>query len=62
MLQLGEIQEFRWIENRKQVANSLTKAGASTDYLLNILRYQMKFNLMSVLEYSSNNKLCIIVL
>ena len=44
MLQLGEIQEFRWIENRKQVANSLTKAGASTDYLLNILRYQMKFD------------------
>lgn len=44
MLQQGDLQEFRWIENQKQVANALTKTGASTDYLLDIIRLQLKFD------------------
>ena len=36
MLKKGEIQ-VRWVSSRLQLADSLTKRGASTDYLLEVL-------------------------
>ena len=44
MVNDGDIFQFRWIETSKQVANALTKAGASTDYLLNVLRHSLSFS------------------
>ena len=44
MIQTGDIHQFRWIETKYQVANCLTKAGASADYLLDILKKPMSFN------------------
>lgn len=43
MVEKGEIDEFRWIQTEFQVANPLTKHGASSDYLLRILRCQLKY-------------------
>jgi len=34
----GEITEFRWLNGTHQVANLLTKNGASSDKLLDILK------------------------
>ena len=45
MIQKGDINQFKWIETKYQVANPLTKIGASSEYLLNILRRSMKYNL-----------------
>ena len=36
MVKKGEIQ-VRWVSSRLQLADSLTKRGASTDYLLEVL-------------------------
>ena len=44
MIQVGHINQFRWIETKYQVANSLTKAGASVDYLLAILKTPLRFD------------------
>ena len=43
MIQSGELNEFRWVPGESQVANALTKAGASSDFLLVILGCKMKF-------------------
>ena len=43
LLHRSEIQEFRWISTQLQVANTLTKAGTSSEYLLRILRRQLRF-------------------
>ena len=43
MIQSGELNEFRWVPGESQVANALTKAGASSDFLLDILGCKMKF-------------------
>ena len=37
MIENGDIDEFRWIPTAYQVANPLTKSGASTDYLMKII-------------------------
>ena len=47
MLELGDLHQFRWIETKYQVANALTKAGAPSDYLMNIIRSELKFNFNS---------------
>lgn len=44
MVQKGEISQFRWISTKHQVANALTKNGASSDYLLRILRCQLRYD------------------
>lgn len=44
MVEKGEIHQFRWIETKYQVANTLTKCGASSDYLLSILRCSLKYD------------------
>ncbi len=43
MIQSGELNEFRWVAAESQVANALTKAGASSDLLLEILGCKMHF-------------------
>ena len=43
MLQKSELEEFRWIPTTSQVANALTKAGTSVEYLLQILRGRLCF-------------------
>lgn len=43
MIRNTEIQEFRWITTQLQVANALTKAGTSSQYLLSILRKHLIF-------------------
>lgn len=42
--QRKEIQEFRWIPTELQAANALTKTGCSTQYLLDIIRLQRRFD------------------
>ena len=39
-----EIHELRWVETGLQVANSLTKNGCSTQYLLDIIRLKKRFD------------------
>ena len=43
MIHKGEISQFRWISTKSQVANALTKQGTSMDYLLRILRCQLRY-------------------
>ena len=43
MIENGEINEFRWISTAYQVANPLTKNGASTDYLLRIIWCALRY-------------------
>ena len=38
MIDNKDIQQFRWIETKYQVANALTKNGTPSDYLLKVLR------------------------
>lgn len=42
-LQSHQVEEFRWVSTELQVANALTKAGCSSDYLLNVLRRQLQY-------------------
>jgi len=44
MIEKKEIQQFRWVDTRHQVANCLTKEGASPELLLSILRQSLKFD------------------
>lgn len=44
MLQHGDVTEFRWISTDLQVANSLTKSGCSSLYLLEILQNKLRFD------------------
>ena len=45
MLERNEIDELRWIDTKYQVANPLTKAGTSSDYLLHIVSGKgLRFN------------------
>ena len=39
MVETGDIHEFRWIPTEHQLANPLTKKGASPDHLFRILKY-----------------------
>ena len=43
MVQLSELEEFRWISTNLQVANTLTKAGCSSENLHQILKGHMLF-------------------
>ena len=43
----GELNEFRWISSDKNLANPLTKVGASTELLLNVLCSDMKYDFNS---------------
>ena len=47
MIQTVEIEEFRWVPTKLQIANALTKAGTSPDYLLRVLRRQLRFHYSS---------------
>ena len=37
MIEDGTISEFRWIPTKMQIANALTKTGASTDAIKRVL-------------------------
>ena len=43
MIEKGDISEFRWISTAYQLANPLTKNGASTDYLLKMLWCTLRY-------------------
>ena len=47
MMENQEIHQFRWIDTKHQLANALTKNGASPEYLLRVLRQQLKFDFNS---------------
>lgn len=38
MVKKGELYQFKWLDTKHQVANALTKSGASADYLLTVLK------------------------
>ena len=42
MLNKKELTKINWIENKHQIANCLTKYGASTEMLLNTLKNKSK--------------------
>ena len=44
MLEQKVVHEFRWIPTQSQIANSLTKPGASTDLLKRVLMNQGRYN------------------
>ena len=44
MVEKCEINEFRWVSTDIQVANSLTKQGANSDYLVQVLSKPLRFN------------------
>ena len=44
MVERNEINEFRWINSEHQIANSLTKRGVSSDYLLHILQFGYRYD------------------
>ena len=44
MLQRKEISELRWIPDKLNIANPLTKEGASIEYLLHVLSGQLLFD------------------
>ena len=44
MMDKGEITEFRWISTKYQLANALTKSGASCDYLMSVLSQSEGYN------------------
>ena len=44
MLENNIVSEFRWIATKSQIANALTKRGASTDEIKRILTNSCKFN------------------
>ena len=43
-IQNGEIEKIVWISSKDNVANSLTKQGASTRYLVDVLLNNLKFD------------------
>ena len=44
MVENGELHEFRWVSTQHQIANSLTKQGASSDQLRQILMNEWKYD------------------
>ena len=45
MIEEGTVNEFRWVATNDQIANSLTKRGASTDNLKNVLMNKGMFDI-----------------
>ena len=52
MIEKGVIREFRWVNTESQIANSLTKRGASTDNLKRLLMNK------GVFDHTLNNSRC----
>ena len=44
MIRKQEIQELRWIPDKNNLANPLTKEGASTSLLVQVLGGELCFN------------------
>ena len=44
MLSIGELSKFCWVPTKHQIANCLTKQGASIYDMLNVLNSRLKFN------------------
>ena len=44
MVEKNEINEFRWVSTDFQIANSFTKQGANSNYLVNVLSKPLRFN------------------
>ena len=47
MIKQRDVQEIRWIPTKLNLADSLTKAGANTAYLMSVLKGNAKFDLES---------------
>ena len=47
MIKQQDVQEIRWIPTKLNLADSLTKAGANTAYLMSVLKGNAKFDLES---------------